>query len=281
MNDTDLNETAAELTGRLHTAGVHAEPGLGGSVIIYASDEQAAVFLAALGHPVPDGDPAVTLRQQFLAAAAEIRAVYADTNGPIGSGGRQRIREAYALLYLLGSHIPDTLPGSPLTWGAMDDKDVAKALRSAEQGLASPQVTLDLIRELRRLRAELHAMGGPFGVTDEDLRSMIAEGFATAWRKGTDIPESVVIMKLIRDMDSEEWSRVISFVVDPLIRVLRKADGRPQPAPEKGSVRVLVLEACPDCGSEQLGPAADGCVHPFHRTGDGVVLTSETGETRA
>jgi hypothetical protein len=44
-----LDAAAARLAGRLQAVGVNAEAGLGGSVVIYADDEDAALFLAALG----------------------------------------------------------------------------------------------------------------------------------------------------------------------------------------------------------------------------------------
>jgi hypothetical protein len=164
-----------------------------------------------------------TLRARFLAAADEIAAVYRDTAGSIGFDGRQRIRKAHEALQELAAWIPDTEPGW-LPYGDITEADLAKARRNAEKGLASPEVTLELIYQVLALREQLAALGGAHGVTDSDIRSMIAEGFATAWRKGTDTPESVVIWKLIKDMEPEEWGAVIDFVADPLIAMLRRAD---------------------------------------------------------
>jgi hypothetical protein len=165
---------------------------------------------------------AETMRQQFLAAAAEIAEVYRDTSGPIGYDGRQRVQKAYVRLQELAAWIPDTTAGW-LPYSDMPDKDLTKARRRAEDGWASPQVILQLIRQVLDLRQQLSAIGGTFGVTDDDIRSMLAEGFATAWRKAADNPESVVIMRLIKSMDPEIWGAVIDFVADPLIAVLREA----------------------------------------------------------
>jgi len=177
----------------------------------------------------PDPGPGLTQRQQFLQAAADIREAFDACSAEMALPARDLVRAAYATLYVLGSHVPDVPAGSPLPCGGMDDQHIARALRHAENGMASPAVTLQLIAELRRLREELRAMGGPFGVTDDDIRSMLAEGFATAWRKSTDTPESVVIWKLIDAMDREEWGAVISFVADPLIAMLRRAEEQAQP----------------------------------------------------
>jgi hypothetical protein len=175
-------------------------------------------------------EEALTMREQFLQAAADIKKAFEAVRPDLSYPAIDQVRAAYAQLIVLGTHIPDLVPGSPLPYGGMDDKDVSRAVHNAERGLASPAVTLDLVREMRRLRVELNAMGGPFGITDAAIRSMISEGFATAWRKGTDTPESAVIWKLIDTMDPEDWSAVISFVVNPLLQMLHQADGHPEPA---------------------------------------------------
>jgi hypothetical protein len=169
---------------------------------------------------------AQTMRARFLAAAEEIAAVYRDASGPIWYDGRHRIRDAYKALLELAAWIPDTEPGW-LPYGDMPAAGIAAARRNAEKGLASPEVTLQLIRQVQALREQLTAIGGAHGVTDSDIGSMIAEGFATAWRKAVDSPESVVIWKLIKDMDRKEWGSVIDFVADPLIAMLREAERRP------------------------------------------------------
>ena len=180
---------------------------------------------------IPDPKPELTQRQEFLAAADEIRAVYQDTSVQISFHGRQRIQDAYRALYVLGSHVPDVPAGSPLPYGGMDDKDIARSLRHAENGMASPAVTLQLIAELRRLRMELDAIGGPSGVTDDDIRSQLGEGFHTAFRKAVDDPQAIVIHTLIDKLRDDtdchgrsSWSAVISFVANPLIAMLRRAE---------------------------------------------------------
>ena len=39
-------------------------------------------------------------------------------------------------------------------------------------------------------------------------------------------------------------------------------------------VRAVALDACPACGSDHMAYPLPGCTHAFHRTGDGVVLSS-------
>ena len=51
MDSETLDALAAELTARFKALGINAEPGYAGSVLIYASDEQARTILAALGKP--------------------------------------------------------------------------------------------------------------------------------------------------------------------------------------------------------------------------------------
>jgi hypothetical protein len=174
-------------------------------------------------------------RRQFLAAAEEIEQVYRDTSGQLGYDGRQRVRKAYETLQQLGTCIPDAEPGR-LTYGNMEDKAIAAAVRNAEKGLASPAVTLELTAQVRRLREELAAFGGPHGVTESTIRSMIAEGFHTAFRKAADSMEAAIAWKAIRDMDNGEYAAIVSFTADPIIDTLREAERRAKtPAQEAGA----------------------------------------------
>ena len=50
-------------------------------------------------------------------------------------------------------------------------------------------------------------------ISKSDLRSMIGEGFHTAFRKGTDCPEAMQIHRLISDMAGDEWRNVLDFVM--------------------------------------------------------------------
>lgn len=174
------------------------------------------------------GDPVaeLTLRQRYLAAAEEIENVYGETSGQIGYDGRKRVRAAYQDLQELGSHIPDEPPGSPLRWGGMDDKAIARAVRHAEQGLAGPAAVQQLVHELRAVRSELRALGGPYGVTDEDIRSVVAQGFHTALRKSADSMDAAIAWKAIRDMDASEYTEVCRAVSGQVIAMLRDAEAR-------------------------------------------------------
>lgn len=50
-------------------------------------------------------------------------------------------------------------------------------------------------------------------MTHDDFTSLLAEGFHTAFRKGTDHPSSAAIWRMIRDLPPEEWGAIIDFVV--------------------------------------------------------------------
>jgi hypothetical protein len=80
-----------------------------------------------------------------------------------------------------------------------------------------------LLDEAVRLRELEDALRGSYGVTDSDIRSMLSEGFHTAWRKAVDHPYATVIHKLIRDLPEGEYGAVVDFVADPLIAMLRRA----------------------------------------------------------
>lgn len=189
-------------------------------------------------------------REEFLAAAAGIEQVYRDTSGQIGYDGRQRVRKAYEALQQLGTYIPDAEPGQ-LAYGNMDDKAIAAAVRNAEKGLASPAVTLELVSQVRRLREELAAFGGPHGVTEDAIRSMVGEGFHTAFRKAVDSMEASIAWKAIRDMDNEEYAAIVSFTADPIVAALRYAEAKAADAAalaESEAVQEPHLENDPESG---------------------------------
>lgn len=50
-------------------------------------------------------------------------------------------------------------------------------------------------------------------VTDDEFKSLLGEGFHTAFRKATDDPKSSEIWKLIQDLDPKSWDSVLGFVV--------------------------------------------------------------------
>jgi len=116
----------------------------------------------------------------------------------------------------------------------MAEGTLARAQRLAERGYSSPADTLELCADLHRMREEADPVTGAYGITDSDIRSWLAEGFATAWRKAVDSPESVVIMKLIKDMDPEDWAAAIDFVADPMIRWLREAQAKHEKGNDHG-----------------------------------------------
>lgn len=186
-----------------------------------------------------------TMRARFLAAAAEIAEVYRDTSGPIGYDGRKRVQAAYTRLHELSTWIPDTAEGW-LPYGDVSAKDLAQARRRAEDGWASPQVTLQLISQVLSLRQQLAALGGTYGVTDDDIRSALSEGFHTAFRKASVHPLAAAIYSLIEDLPPDDWSAILDFTVGPLIAMLREAENRTadsaEPVPEH-TARLLALAA--------------------------------------
>jgi hypothetical protein len=66
-------------------------------------------------------------------------------------------------------------------------------------------------------------------ISESDLRSMIAEGFHTAFRKGTDCAQAMPIHRLIAAMPDQEWSNVIDFVMSGFggYVVTKSNDGEP------------------------------------------------------
>jgi len=81
-----------------------------------------------------------------------------------------------------------------------------------------------VLAEVEAAREQADAIKGAPGVTDSDIRSMLSEGFHTAFRKASDSMEASIAWKAIRDMDREEWGSVIDFVAEPLIAMLRQAE---------------------------------------------------------
>lgn len=59
-----------------------------------------------------------------------------------------------------------------------------------------------------------------------DLRSLIAEGFHTAFRKASDHSAAHTIWMAIRKLPDDEWSQIIDFVaegIEPFIEKLKNA----------------------------------------------------------
>lgn len=54
----------------------------------------------------------------------------------------------------------------------------------------------------------------------EEIKSMIGEGFHTAFRKGTHHPKSGEIWGLIQELPNSEWSNIVDWVAEPLIEML-------------------------------------------------------------
>lgn len=49
-------------------------------------------------------------------------------------------------------------------------------------------------------------------LTEDDRLSLLAEGLATGWRKGTDGPLANQIHKMIHDMDPRDWGEYVRWV---------------------------------------------------------------------
>jgi hypothetical protein len=65
-------------------------------------------------------------------------------------------------------------------------------------------------------------------INEDDLRSLLAEGFHTAFRKATDCEEAWPIWKLIGKMPREDWGAVIGFVMSGITPYAAKAAGTPE-----------------------------------------------------
>jgi len=169
-----------------------------------------------------------TMRATAKEALGTLKRVFEAHGEELGWEDITDVRQAYGALVDLATFIPDEAAGSPLPYAGMEDRKIAAAARRAEKGFASPGETLELIGELRRLRQELRALGGPYGVTESAIRSMISEGFHTALRKAVDSMNAAIAWKAIRDMDGEEYAVVCRYVSEPIIRLLREAEQRAQ-----------------------------------------------------
>lgn len=91
-----------------------------------------------------------------------------------------------------------------------------------------------VLNEVEDLREAVNPITGAYGITDSALRSWVAEGMHTAFRKGTDHPYATVIHQLITDMPGENWGEVTKFVSDPLITWLRDAQEKAETQRNEG-----------------------------------------------
>ncbi len=53
-------------------------------------------------------------------------------------------------------------------------------------------------------------------LTRDNLRSLLGEGFHTAFRKAVDSKKAVEIHRMISEFDDEEWAQVVEFVAHGL-----------------------------------------------------------------
>jgi hypothetical protein len=106
---------------------------------------------------------------------------------------------------------------------AREQDDVLDRVRwLVEHEFVNADVAL-LLNEVERCREQETALKGSYGVTDADIRSMLGEGFHTAFRKAVDHPYATVIHKLIRELPDGDYGAVVDFVAGPLIAMLREA----------------------------------------------------------
>ncbi len=109
--------------------------------------------------------------------------------------------------------VTDNLTGNPIRGGLTEDH--ATALARGLNLAAGPG---------GRYKAdpESDAKGG---VTYSELRSMIGEGFHTAFRKGIDSPEAALMWHAIQKMDPLEWAVILEFVTEPIWDLLQERGG--------------------------------------------------------
>lgn len=124
--------------------------------------------------------------------------------------------------------------------------ELETVLPPVQRSMAERDMALDALTEARTMRdqhrrerdaarAELAGLRQRVeAALDEDVPSMLAEGFHTAFRKAADHPLAMQIHGLIGSLPDREWGAVISFVAEPLADVLRAAvhDGPPSASPD-------------------------------------------------
>jgi hypothetical protein len=160
--------------------------------------------------------------REFDMFASELLTVSRPAEGWVGSeeDWRFRVERLARLLYRRGARAAlDHRHGELLEGDQLTDR----VQWLADHDFLAPDVRL-LLNEVEALRELEDALRGSYGVTDSDIRSMLSEGFHTAWRKAVDHPYATVIHKLIRDLPDGEYGAVVDFVADPLINMLRQAE---------------------------------------------------------
>lgn len=115
-----------------------------------------------------------------------------------------------------------TRSGLSYRYGELDEA-VVRVRWLADHDFVNEDVKT-LLAEVETRREEDRALAGTHGLTDTDIRSMLAEGFHTAFRKAVDHPYAVVIRHLIKDLPPEDWTAVLDFAIDPVISALRAAE---------------------------------------------------------
>lgn len=156
----------------------------------------------------------MTNDRDFDYAESELFRIISD---PGAEDRDKRIRYLLRLIYQAGAR-------AQLDRGYHAQADPAGRVRwLAGKGMAAEDVKA-VVLELEDLREKTAGLQGSYGVTDSDIRSVIGEGFHTAFRKAVDHPYATVIHKLIGDLPDEDWSAVIDFVSGPVTGMLRRAE---------------------------------------------------------
>lgn len=155
--------------------------------------------------------------QELLRVSTRDTAKYPDDPDWTDEAWEARIRVLVTLIYRTGAQA-----GLSHQYGRLDTT-VERVRWLVGHDLASVDVSA-LLTEVEHWQEQAEALQGSYGVTASTIRSMIAEGFSTAFRKAADSMESAIAWKAIRDMDREEWGAILDFVVNPLIGMLREAE---------------------------------------------------------
>lgn len=128
-----------------------------------------------------------------------------------------RMRVLCRLIYRAG-----TRAGLNYRYGQLEDS-VERVRWLVDHDLATQDVAA-LLNEVEHWQEKAGALQGSYGVTDSDIRSMLGEGFHTAFRKAVDSPYATVIHRLIRDLEPGEYGAVVDFTAGPLIDMLHEAE---------------------------------------------------------
>lgn len=111
-------------------------------------------------------------------------------------------------------------------WDLLGDDHLARLRWLIDRGFFGDIEVL--VREAEEQRDQDRALVSTYGLTDSDFRSMLNEGLFAALRKGSDHPFAAAIRTLFHEMPDEDFRAILSYITDPIIKQLRKAEAAQQ-----------------------------------------------------